>query len=113
MTDWYSVDAIEALSRGRGQDRHGDYVESREDRRAMAVNIITALVKGYTRGQGFDAEGTPEPDLQAVIISASMRFLSNPNGLEIEGSRHYGDGDNTGLTLLERQVCDRYRVKAR
>lgn len=115
--DWLTVGAIDAVSRIAYRDRHGDIAGgSLDDRRGEAVRLVTAMIRGYTRGQGFDAEGVPAPDLRAVIVTATLRFLSNPNGLEAEGSgsgaRQYR-GENLGLTLLERQVCDRYRVTAK
>jgi hypothetical protein len=112
--DWISVEAVSALVRGpRGLDRHGDPTASPEDRQTVAVELVTALVKGYTRGGGFDADGVPVHDLRAVIVAAALRFLANPGGLQAEGVRHFGEIDNTGLTLLERLVCNRYRVMAR
>ena len=112
--DWVSVETVAALVRGRqGLDRHGDPVASPEDRQASAVELVTALVKSYTRGVGFSEDGEPVSDLRAVIVSATLRFLANPGGLAAEGGRHFGMADNTGLTLLERQVCNRYRVQAR
>ena len=48
-----------------------------------------------------------------MIVSATLRFLANPGGLAAEGGRHFGMADNTGLTLLERQSVQWYRVQAR
>lgn len=81
-----------------------------------AIPVITVMVKAYTRGNGFDAYGEPDEDLESVIVTASARMASNPSGLatdETAGpfSRSIRGAFN-GWTLGELAVLNRYRVRA-
>ncbi|WIY81383.1 hypothetical protein [Propionimicrobium sp. PCR01-08-3] len=76
--------------------------------------LVTSLAKAYTRGKGFDDDMCAD-EIRAVIYSVTARVLKNPSGLRIsetEGPRSYSIAGWAGFTLLERQVLDRYRVKA-
>ncbi|MFQ2875102.1 hypothetical protein ACLILY_07100 [Mycobacterium sp. MS3] len=83
---------------------------------AAAIPIITAMAKSYTRGRGFDADGTPNDEIAAVITTAAARLASNTR--QTNGStttpditvdkRTYFDG----WTLAEQFVLNRYRVRA-
>lgn len=73
--------------------------------------IVTAMVKAYTRDNGFEA-GVPGDDLAAVITTATARLVSNP------GQIRYGVGgvqmfeSFQGFSLAETFVLNRYRKKA-
>lgn len=73
--------------------------------------IVTAMVKAYTRDNGFD-EGMPGDDLAAVITTATARLVSNP------GQLRYGIADVQmndafqGFSLAETFVLNRYRKRA-
>jgi hypothetical protein len=47
------------------------------DQSKSAVYLVTQLAKSYTRGNGFGDEWVAE-DIQAVIITASARLMTNP-----------------------------------
>lgn len=46
---------------------------------AQNLTLVMELVKSYTRGRGF-ADGEPEPDVAAVILTATARLAQNPTG---------------------------------
>ena len=52
------------------------------------VVIVTAMVKAYTRDNGFD-EGMPGDDLAAVITTATARLVANPQ--QLDAARRGGD----------------------
>ena len=58
----------------------GDPVE-----RNRHLETVAAFVRAYTRGRGFAADGTPEPEVAAVIVTATARLLANPTGTAIDG----------------------------
>lgn len=73
--------------------------------------IVTALVREYTRGRGFDpiTEG-----IAAVIITATARFVQNPE-LEITSSIDDYTVRKTvfeGLSLFEQIVLNNYRRRS-
>lgn len=53
--------------------------------------LVTALVRAFTGGGGFDQYGVPDDDLAAVIAMASTRLYANPERLRSEtiGSYSY------------------------
>lgn len=77
---------------------------------------VVALVHGYTRGRGFCEDGwSCPPDIASVIYSVIARVLANPDGLQKTTTT--GPFTETvagwqGFTLMERQILDRYRVRA-
>lgn len=76
------------------------------------VVIIKAMVKAYTRENGF-AEGEPGDDLAAVITTATARLVANPEQLRYSvGGVQFNEGFR-GFTLAETFVLNRYRKKAR
>ena len=76
------------------------------------VTIVTAMVRAYTRGGGFNEEGEPNDEIAAVITTATARLVSNP------GQLRYGVADVQmndafrGFSLAETFVLNRYRKKA-
>lgn len=81
------------------------------------LDVVTALARAYTRGQGFTA-GEPNADVGAVILSASARLLTNPTGVASESmgpfATQYAQYGGAGFswTVTEKYALDRYRVKA-
>ena len=77
---------------------------------------VLELVRGYTRGRVFHADGLECPsDIQTVIYSVIARVLANPDGLQkttVTGPFTETVAGWQGFTLMERQILDRYRVKA-
>lgn len=75
------------------------------------VVIVTAMVKAYTRDNGF-TDGEPGDDLAAVITTATARLVSNP------GQLRYGVADVQmndafqGFSLAETFVLNRHRKRA-
>lgn len=80
----------------------------------QAVPVVTVMVKAYVRG-GPDWE--PNDELDAVIVTASARMVSNPSGLPMDfttGSfAHSIRGAFQGWTLAELFVLNRYRKRAK
>lgn len=82
----------------------------------IAVPLVTAFVKGWTRGKGFNAEGEPAPDLGAVIVSAACRWTANPSQLEHVSAMgpfraEFRSGFD-GFTVGEQVILNGYRVRA-
>ncbi len=82
----------------------------------QAIPIVTTMVRAYTRGNGFWGGEDPQEDVEAVIVSATARLVSNPSQLandETAGpfSRSLR-GAFTGWTLAELAVLNRYRTRA-
>ena len=76
------------------------------------VVIITAMVKAYTRDQGFDVTSEPNDELAAVITTATARLVANPEQLRgTVGTVQVLDGF-TGFSLAETFVLGRYRKRA-
>ncbi len=75
------------------------------------VPVITAMVRAYTRGRGFDG-AIPNDDLAAVITTASARMVANPEQLPTRvGSVEIRAGFQ-GFSLAETFVLNRYRRTA-
>jgi len=75
--------------------------------------LVTAFVRAYTGGRGFNVTtGDPSDDVGAVIIAAAARLTQNPTLTESETigaySVRYGPSLN-GWTLPELAVLHRYR----
>nr|WP_300147223.1 hypothetical protein [Propionicimonas sp.] len=78
---------------------------------------VLQLIRGYTRGRGFPNEDAWEcpSDIQVVVYSVIARVLANPDGLQkttVTGPFTETVAGWQGFTLMERQILDRYRVKA-
>ncbi len=79
---------------------------------AQHVEIVTAYVRAYTRGEGFDpVAGEPDDELGAVITAATARLVLNPAMTRREGVGDYQvtRGTLEGFTLIELAVLHRYR----
>jgi hypothetical protein len=77
------------------------------------VDLVTAFVRAYTRGRGFEV-GEPDEDLAAVIVTATARLVSNPTHAQHEQIGDYGHRPGTleGWTLPELAVLHLYRKRA-
>jgi hypothetical protein len=87
-----------------------------EDRSAAIIGIVTQMAKAYTRGVGFTGD-VPNAQIAAVIVTASARLYAHPNQFPVSEQMGgfavgYRAGGFQGWTLVEREVLDRYRVKA-
>ena len=83
----------------------------------QVVPVITAMVKAYTRDQGFTVPGVgtellPNAELSAVITSASARLVANPEQLPYDSGSVALRGAFQGWTLAEQYVLNRYRKRA-
>lgn len=80
---------------------------------AAQLPIVAEFVRGYTRGRGFD-DGEPAPPLQAVMVSAVSRLLTNPEQLIQYQTGDYSERPAilAGWTLTELGVLNRYRRRA-
>ena len=80
----------------------------------QAIAVVTTMVKAYVRGNGQD--WTPNDELDAVIVTASARMVSNPSGLnqDIAAGPFTQSlrGAFQGWTLAELAVLNRYRRRA-
>lgn len=73
------------------------------------VALVTTFVDAYTRGQGFTA-GVPEADLDAVIVTATARLVTNPAQAQREALGEYQVTPAlAGWTLPELAVLHRWR----
>lgn len=81
-----------------------------------AVALTTAVAKSYTRGKGFDTDGNPADDLEAVIATATLRLLVNPQNVQRQTMAaftvEYGT-NHIAWTLTELSVLNRYRERAK
>ena len=77
----------------------------------QALETIYQLVSAYTRGNGFTG-GVPNPELRAVIRTATARLTANPEQVgSTVGGVTTGAGFN-GWSLAELAVLNRYRKRA-
>lgn len=80
---------------------------------AQAIPVVTVMVKAYVRG---GSEWEPNDELDAVIVTASARMLSNPSGLSHDDTAgpftRSIRGAFQGWTLAELFVLNRYRKRA-
>lgn len=76
--------------------------------------IVIAMVRGYTRGAGFDGTGNVTEDLAAVITTATARLATNPEGVRQYSLADYSESRAVfqGWTLAETFVLNRYRKRA-
>lgn len=76
--------------------------------------VVSAMVRAYTHGAGFDPDGIPADDLALVIIASTARSVRNPSHNVTEGIDDYSVrlGIFNGWTLPELAVLHNYRRRA-
>jgi hypothetical protein len=83
------------------------------DTAEQAIPIVTVMVKAYVRGTG---DWEPNDELEAVIVTAAARMVSNPGQLPYDTTAgvftHSVRGAFQGWTLAELFVLNRYRRRA-
>lgn len=75
------------------------------------IPVVTAFIKAYTRGQGFDAHGEPNEDVEAVILTCAARTVVNPEQMKRYSIADYSETPAVldGFTLPELAVLHLYR----
>lgn len=78
---------------------------------AEHLPVVTAMVKAYTRGNGFDDTGAAADDLAAVIVSSTARLVMNPSHTVEENAGPFSvrPGVFNGWTLPELAILHTYR----
>ncbi|MCK3768562.1 hypothetical protein MZK47_02605 [Microbacterium aerolatum] len=96
-----------------------DYLGRGDDDELVALAgqhlpIVTAWVKAYTRGVGFDIADDPDGPVAAVITAATARLSNNPDGTVTVSVDDYQTRKTVfeGFNLIERAILDGYRRKA-
>src|SRR5690606_21952118 len=74
--------------------------------------VMTALVRAYTRGRGFGADGEPVEDVRAVIVTATARLVSNPEQADNYAGGAGVRGRLVGFWLPEQIVLNAYRRRS-
>lgn len=77
--------------------------------------IVTAMVRRYVQGTGFDPlTGEPDDDLAAVIVSSTARLVPNPqqDKQHTVGPFSVTPGMFSGWTLPELSILNAYRKRA-
>ena len=75
---------------------------------------VTAMVRAYTRGRGFDQGGNPADDLALVIVSSCARLVVNPEHTVEQSTGPFSirQAIFNGWTLPELAVLHQYRKRA-
>jgi len=76
--------------------------------------VVTAMVKGYTRGRGFDIHGWATDDIALIILSSTARLSANPDmttEVSVDDCSRRQAIFN-GFTLPELAVLHNYRRRA-
>lgn len=73
--------------------------------------IVTAFVRAYVRGKGFDPVEGPNADLEAVIKTATSRLVVNPQQAKRIQIDDFSQTFTTldGFTLPELAILNLYR----
>lgn len=94
------------------------YVGRANDPEALALAdaqlpIVEAFVHGYTRGRGFK-DGRPVAPLQAVVVTAAARLVTNPEQVYQYTTADYSERPAVlnGWTIPERGILHNYRKRA-
>lgn len=79
----------------------------------QAIPVVTTMAKAYVRGgTGWE----PNDEIDAVIVTAAARVVSNPRGLPVDVTAgpftQSLRGAFQGWTLAELFVLNRYRKRA-
>lgn len=80
-------------------------------RAQQAVTVVTGMAHSYTRGRGFSS-GVADDGIEAVIVTATMRLLGNPEQVDHGTGSEWTRGGFTGWTLAELYVLNGYRKRA-
>lgn len=82
-----------------------------EEKLSAALAVVDAMVRAYTRGNGFPNSVTVEEPLQAVIVSATARLVGNVTFMEYSqaGQFSHRPGTFDGWTLPELAILHLYR----
>lgn len=75
------------------------------------AEVVTQMCRAYTRDAGF-ADGAPNAEIAAVIVTAAARLVANPQQLANDVGGVSIRGGFNGFSLSERIVLNRYRKKA-
>lgn len=75
----------------------------------QATQLVTAMAHQYTRGRGFNP--TPSEGIEAVITTAAMRLLGNPEQVDHGLGGQWTRGSFSGWTLAEQYVLNGYRKR--
>lgn len=78
----------------------------------LHLPVIKAMAGAYTRGAGFTDAGINK-DIAAVIMTATVRLVANPEQLDIRAGEVSVRGSFNGWTLAESFVLNRYRKRAK
>lgn len=81
---------------------------------AQHLPAVTAMVKGYVRGRGFDIHGDPADDIGLIILSSTARLTANPQMTTEVSIDDYSQRQAifNGWTLPELAVLNGYRRRA-
>ena len=73
--------------------------------------VVSAMVRAYVRGNGFDDMGNPANDLALVIVASTARLVSNPEHTQgtTSGAFSIRHGIFDGWTLPELAILHGYR----
>jgi hypothetical protein len=84
------------------------------DLAAQHLPVVTAMIRAYTRGRGFDETGNPAEDLALVIVSSCARLVVNPEHTveQTTGPFSIRQAIFNGWTLPELAVLHQYRKRA-
>lgn len=85
-----------------------------EESAEQAIPVVSTMVRAWVRGTG---EGwTPNDELEAVIVTATARLITNPGQIPVDHATgpftQSLRGSFTGWTLAELAVLNRYRKRA-
>ncbi len=89
--------------------------EVNSDQAEAVIGLVKALAASHTRGRGF-TDGEPADDLRAVILSASLRRLTDPTQTVTDRSMGPFSASfrpNDGWSTWELATLNRYRERAR
>ena len=76
--------------------------------------VVSAMVKAYTRGRGFDEAGNMADDLALVVIASTARLVANPDHTRdtTTGPFSIRHGIFDGWTLPELAILHSYRRRS-
>lgn len=83
--------------------------EEQEAAAQAHIDRAMLLVKSYTRGRGFHADGLAKP-LREVVLSLAGRSLSNPTSAQrIAAGNYVETPGQPDFALAERLIMDHFR----